>query len=122
MCKLGEGAIRHSKLSGQVGSGLVALIGSWVKQVELKKQAILNGLKAGWAKRVTEGFGPTRIYTKKRKTKQINAKFLERINQINQGNKLYIISSLFLLSGNLLLLDYLCYYYTCKGGKKNHKT
>ena len=54
-----------------------------------------------------------------------NVKFLERMNQINQGNELYIISFVFVLfcfcfslSGHLLLLDSLCYYYTCEGKKQ----
>ena len=60
------------------------------------------------------------------KKKWINAKFLERMNQMNQRNKLYIIHFFFFfsLSGHLQLLDYLCklcYCYTWEA-EKNKQT
>ena len=39
-----------------------------------------------------------------------------RENELNQSRKRIVHNS-----GHLLLLDYLCYYYTCEGEKK-HKT
>ena len=49
------------------------------------------------------------------------------MNQISQENKLYIIPFffsffLFSLSRHLLLLDYLCYYYTCERGGGDKQT
>ena len=42
------------------------------------------------------------------------------MNHINQGNELRIIP-FFSLSRHLLLLDYLCYYYTYEGEKTKTK-
>ena len=83
--------------------------------------AILNGLKWVGPIGLQAGSGwPIFSHEKKK-----NAKFLERMNQINQGNKLYIIPFgfffFFSLSGHLQLLDYLCklcYCYTWEGKKK----
>ena len=75
----------------RVGSGLGQVNQVAGKTGRVNKRVILNVLKTGWANRVAGGlceFGPTHIYTWKKK-KQITAKFLERMNQINQGNKLY---------------------------------
>ena len=88
-------------------------------------------MKTGHANWVASRVGPTSIFTlKKFKKRQINAKFLERMNQINQGKELHLIPFVlfcfffffgyFSLSGHLLLLDYLLPLYMWR--EKNKQT
>ena len=99
---------KHGKWLGQVRS-----IRLQVKTSQFKRRIILNELKTGRANQVVGGLGqPLFSYEKKN---------IFRENESNQSRKQIAHNTLFFfsLSGHLLLLDYLCYYYTCEGKKTN---
>ena len=75
---------KHGKWLGQVRS-----IRLQVKTSQFKRRIILNELKTGRANQVVGGLGQPLFSYEKKKI------FLERMNLINQGNKLHIILSFF---------------------------